>query len=567
MRYPHGMRRILLLILVGVLVLAALAAAAAYRFLGSDSLRQALAQQATRYLGQPVQIGAAQASLLPRPAVHLTDVRIGDPVRIELAAVDVSTGLRGLLGGRIVDAELRVLDSTISLPLDLSLGTAPGGPDDRSGPGGPVADPGSVPGAEPDAGNVGPNAGPDGISPAVESVRALSLRNVRVTSRGRSVEFDLDSSLADDVATIDRLSVTADRTSLVATGTVSLADARRADLDVEADTLDLDDLAALAAAFAPEADGGAVGSADGARGASRTRSASGDSGGAPATPGTASAADGIVIDARVHATSATAGGVPVEDLNTTLTATAGEVSASPLSFDVFGGRFEGEFDLRLGDDLGLQLEANLTGLDVAQLAAFGDADGTVTGRLDATGTFEGRGRDFEGVLTSATGDATVAIVDGTIRRLNLIRTIVLFFGRPEADAPAGTEAFQRIDARIRVADGVATADALTMTSPDVDLEAEGTLDLGTKALAGRARLLLSQSLSAQAGTDLRRYTLEGDRIVLPATIGGTLGDPSVGIDARAAVGRALTNELRRRLGGVLERLRQPQSAPEPPPTP
>ncbi|NOT45001.1 MAG: AsmA family protein, partial [Acidobacteria bacterium] len=275
----------------------------------------------------------------------------------------------------------------------------------------------------------------------------------------------------------------------------------------------------------------------------------------------------IAIDARVHATSATAGGVPLEDLNTTLTATAGAVSASPLAFDVFGGRFDGGFELRLGDDLGLQLDANLTGLDVARLAAFGDADGTVTGRLDATGTFEGRGQDFEGVLTSATGDATVAIVDGTIRRLNLIRTIVLFFGRPEADAPAGTEAFQRIDARIRVADGVATADALTMRSPDVDLEAEGTLDLGTKALAGRARLLLSESLSGQAGTDLRRFTLEGDRIVLPATIGGTLGDPSVGIDARAAVGRALTNELRRRLGGVLERLRQPQPAAEPPPTP
>jgi hypothetical protein len=67
-------------------------------------------------------------------------------------------------------------------------------------------------------------------------------------------------------------------------------------------------------------------------------------------------------------------------------------------------------------------------------------------------------------------------------------------------------------------------------------------------------LSLSEALSAQAGTDLRRFTREGNRVVLPARLGGTLGQPRLGIDPGAAVQRGLENEIKRRLGGLLEGL-------------
>jgi hypothetical protein len=65
--------------------------------------------------------------------------------------------------------------------------------------------------------------------------------------------------------------------------------------------------------------------------------------------------------------------------------------------------------------------------------------------------------------------------------------------------------------------------------------------------------MLSESLSAQAGTDLYRYTREGNRVVLPALIGGTLEAPRVSIDAGAAIRRGLGNELQRRLGDLFKR--------------
>jgi hypothetical protein len=62
---------------------------------------------------------------------------------------------------------------------------------------------------------------------------------------------------------------------------------------------------------------------------------------------------------------------------------------------------------------------------------------------------------------------------------------------------------------------------------------------------------LSPELTAQAGTDLRRYAQEGGRVVVPATVSGTLGRPIVMIDVAAAGKRALGNELKRRISDVL----------------
>jgi hypothetical protein len=66
--------------------------------------------------------------------------------------------------------------------------------------------------------------------------------------------------------------------------------------------------------------------------------------------------------------------------------------------------------------------------------------------------------------------------------------------------------------------------------------------------------MLSQELTAQAGTDLRRYASENGRVVVPATIGGTMTHPTVFIDPAAAAKRAAENELKRKAGSLLNGL-------------
>jgi hypothetical protein len=157
-----------------------------------------------------------------------------------------------------------------------------------------------------------------------------------------------------------------------------------------------------------------------------------------------------------------------------------------------------------------------------------------------------------GVLASAHGEGTASITNGAIRNLNLVRTVVLFFGRPASNSASGTDAFDRIDSRFTLANQRLTAEALSLRSRDADIVGSARLALDSKRLDGHLDVSLSEELSAQAGTDLYRYTRQGNRVVLPASLGGTLGSPQLSIDAGAAVERGLRNEVERRLKDLLD---------------
>ena len=119
------MRRFLLIGVTAVAIVAAIAAGGIYWFFSGDGIRLALERQATSWLGQPVTIGSAAARLFPRPGITLRDVRAGDPVRVTLADVELSSGLRPLLSRRVEDAEVIVSNSRIEMPLPFTL-PAPG---------------------------------------------------------------------------------------------------------------------------------------------------------------------------------------------------------------------------------------------------------------------------------------------------------------------------------------------------------------------------------------------------------------------------------------------------------
>lgn len=489
------MIRRFLLILVGVLlVVAAGLVIAFYQFMSGDGVRLAFERQATRWLGQPVRIGAASARIFPRPGLTLHDVRAGEPVRLVLSDLQISTGLRPLWSRRIVDAEVAVSDSRIDLPLPFTL-------------------------PEPASASPTQSAGVQ-----LESIRTISLRNITSTSRGREITISADASLSQGNLSLQRFTAASGATTLDARGNIRLAPRLDADLQVHAAHLDVDDLIALADAFAP-----------------RT----------PRRGPTTAALPGRIV-ARVTADTARASGVDVRQFVSTLVAQGNRITLSPVSFQLFGGAYRGALDVDSDvSALRATVRTQINDLDVAQLAAFGGSADTITGRLSGSGTFNGKGATLADAIAAATGEGQVTISTGSLKRLGLVRTVVLFFGRPAPDAGASTDKFDRIDARFAVVNQVVAASALSLHSADVDLVGQGTLTIPSKAMDGHVDLSLSEALSARAGTDLARYTREGNRIVLPAVIGGTLTSPRVTIDAGAAAKRGLRNEVQRRLKDIL----------------
>src|SRR5687768_3353993 len=121
------LRRVLLLIAGVVALVVVVAAGAAYWFFARDGFRQALEAQATAWLGHPVRITAARVQFLPRLAVELRGVRVGEPVQLTLDDVDLASDLRPLLSGRIENAEISISNSQIDLPLPFGLPERSGG--------------------------------------------------------------------------------------------------------------------------------------------------------------------------------------------------------------------------------------------------------------------------------------------------------------------------------------------------------------------------------------------------------------------------------------------------------
>jgi hypothetical protein len=488
-------RRLILFVLAAIVAIFIVAAGVLYVFLSNDGIRTALEQQASAWLGQPVHIAKVGAQFWPRPGVTLERVTVGEPARLTLGEVGVSTELSALLRRRIADGAVRIRNTRLELPLPFEIPSSSGGSSEPS-------------------------------AFAIESINAIGLDDVRIVSRGHELVLSGDSSFDGTRLTIRRATVESGKTSIRAEGVVTLEPRVEAQLKVAANRLDVDELMALADAFGP----------------------------APAAPGApAKAGAPSRIAARISAESVTAGGVEVRQFASDVEVDGDAVSMSPLTFQLFGGRYQGSLTARLGNALTATLRSRLTDLDVAQLAEFGNAKDTMTGTLSGAGTFTGSGRDFAAVLAGARGDGTAKIANGTIRRLGLVRTIVVFFGKPAADAPGASDTFDSIDLKFALQNQIFRADALSLHSRDVDLVGSGTLATATKALAGKFDISLSEALSGQAGNDLQRFTREGNRVVLPANIAGTLESPRVTIDAAAAVKRGLRNEVEGRLKGFLDR--------------
>ena len=493
------MRKLLIIVAAAVVVVVLVAAIGVYVFFSGDGMRRALEQQASSWLGQPVKIQAARGQLFPRPGIGLSGIEVGEPVQLTLANVDLSTDLRALLSRRIEDARVVISDSTIQMPLTLALPEESGSTTTGASASGGVE---------------------------VVSIGEISLRDVRIRSRGREVRVSADSSLNGSHLTLRSFTAESGGTSLQVDGEADLEPRVDAKLRAKANKLDLDELLALADAFSPERPTG-------------TRQKS-----SPST---------MKLAAQINADSATAAGVQLSKLAASMTMDGDRFALTPMTFGLFGGTYEGALNGRMGQSMSVTLQSRLKGLDVAQLAAFGGSPDTVTGTLSGEGTFSANGADMSAALANANGKGSASIVDGTIKRLDLVRTVVLFFGRPAPDTAAASDTFERIDTTFSLARQVFRADTFAMHSRDADITGTATLALESQALDGMVDLTLSQELSEQAGTDLARFTRENDRIILPANLGGTLGQPRITINALAAARRGIQNEIQRRFKGLFGR--------------
>lgn len=497
------MRRTLLIVLVLLVAVTAGIYLVARSVLASDLVRSALERQLTARLGEPVRIGSARATVFPRVSLALEDVSVGDPASAVIGEIRIVTGLRPLFSRTIADAEIVVSHGRLAAPLLAAFAAAP---PDASAPAGTA-------------------------SFTVTSIRQLSLRDVAVAGGARALTIDLDSAVEGERLRIDRLVLRAGKSRVEASGRLTSMSRLEGTLDARAAPLDLNEMLATASALtAADVRGGPA------------------AGAAEPSP--------MHLAVTLTAPSGTFNAYEFTDLSTTVDVVPGRVTLAPLALRAFGGRFEGRLEAGTSRPIPeLQVSGRLAGVDVVALMQASGSAGGVSGRLGGTLSLAAAGTEPAALLRSGRGTIDAVITDGTLPGLDLVRTVVLAFGKPTGAPVEGSgTGFSRLGGRFTMAGGTLRSDNLAMASRDLDLAGTLSLDLQSGALASRADVALSRELTAQAGTDLRRYAQEDGRVVVPATLGGTLERPSVSLDIAAATRRALGNELKRRTKSFLEGL-------------
>jgi uncharacterized protein involved in outer membrane biogenesis len=500
-------RRTLLVALGLILVLLVAAAWIIRSRLTTDSIKSTLEEQATAALGEPVRIGALSVRWYPRPGLTLERVTVGTSRAMSIDRLVVSTGLRPLLSRHIAEAEVLIEQSRLDAPRFLALLTSPAR---GSGSGSAQSSSSALP-------------------LTIDAIRSIALRNVSLVSGPRTILVNADLAYAGDRLDVQRLDAQSEITQLTATGAVTDLARRTCQLTIKARSLDLDALIEFLAPFA-----------------SPSSAATAHGPGAP-----------FDITAQIAANEGRAVGATFTDLSSTARVTNGQATLKNLRFQSFGGRAEGDVVVHTaGPQPQYEWRGGFSGLDMAKLLAFAGAPNAMTGTLQTRGSLRASGPSVQQAFSAATGAMQVVVRNGQVPGLDLVRTVVLAFGRPAGETPAGSgEAFSELAADVAFGGGRATTNNLTFASRDVDLRGAGSVDLRTQAINFAVDMLLSRELSAQAGRDLVRYAADTNgRVVLPGQISGTAVHPTIFIDPAKAMQRALANAARTKIKSLFDRI-------------
>jgi uncharacterized protein involved in outer membrane biogenesis len=478
--------------------------------LGGDRIKAAIEAQASAAIGKPVTIRSASPHLFPRVGLDLAGISVGAHNEVSIENVTLSTGLWALMRRRVDDARVSVVRSQIDIRWALDL----------------LAAFSAAPASSASSGST---------AFTIDSIGDLALRDVTLVAGTRTLHVDLDSSLTGgDTLVISNLRGRADVSDLRAKGELTSIARRTGKLTIDADALDLDGLLAFLAAATPA-------------GASQLSP--------PATNQSQPSTVPLHLDIDIKARRGRALGLLLTALTAVCRMRGGDVSLEDLGVGVLGGRYTGAAAFRgSGNRPFYEWRGAFENLDVPQLMAFAGATGAMTGRLAGTLALSASGADPQQAMQRAKGTARVTITDGKIPGLEIVRSVILAFGKPTGDRPAGSgEAFTKMAATIAVNTPMLSTTDLTFASRDVDMAGAGTLSLTRQAIDLRADLILSRELSAQAGRDLYRLAREDDRIVLPARITGTAASPTVFVDVQAALMRALKNKTQDQLKSLFDR--------------
>lgn len=241
--------------------------------------------------------------------------------------------------------------------------------------------------------------------------------------------------------------------------------------------------------------------------------------------------------------SATILGLDVAQIRLTVVAKDGIVHISPAVARLYGGNYSGDITLDARGALPvIKVDQSMTGIDVAPLLTDLAKIERISGHGTVTSNLTARGSTSEQVLKSLDGHVAAELADGAVDGMDLwfeIRRALALV--QQQTLPAGTSSgrtkFDMFKATADLKDGVASSRDLTITSQNLRVTGQGTVNLVTNAISYQAKAtILKEAPAAHAAPG----AILAD---IPLTITGTLTSPQVRPDVAGIAKARVQQEL------------------------
>lgn len=375
-------------------------------------------------------------------------------------------------------------------------------------------------------------------------------------------------TLEENQASVEGLGLSLGRSRLEGGCRIRDFDAPVVEVDLNAPMLDVDELLAI---LSPAGSGTvALSTAPGARPALQVAGiaapASPAQGGgipsAPPAPGGGAALpdlEHLTVRGKLAAAQARLLNLELSAFQARVELAAGQARIAETSMSLYGGTFTGDITAELSKSgPPFTVNASLEGVDFNSMAAdfSPELDGLLHGTLDAGLQLSGSGLARDQLREMLRGDATFSLVDGRLTTVGVLKDLASALeaaggrGIGQEETP-----FSYLGGTFRLKGGRVRTEDLTLESPDIALNGEGTMtmELGLDLeLTGLISPEVSAAMVAQR-KNLRFMEDKKERIRLDLAVGGTLMEPAVRVDPEM-IRRVLKNAARERLGGKLRDL-------------
>ena len=204
----------------------------------------------------------------------------------------------------------------------------------------------------------------------------------------------------------------------------------------------------------------------------------------------------------------------------------------PIGAQLDGGRYSGDITW---DEHGavpvLSMDEHLSGIDMARLLANTAQKGRLSGRANIVLKATGRGATADGILKTLNGHLDANLADGALEgidlayELHLAQALIERNGAPGVDT--GRTQFTAFKISAQISNGVAQTNDLSIVSPVLSVQGQGSVGLATQALD------MKLIASIQAGSNIE----------IPLLVSGTYVNPKVKADVSAVAKDQLKNKL------------------------